>query len=67
MRARAILYCLKYGLLPWWVYEDKKHYDCGYWEHLWVNLVYAWRWLTYTETCSDIQFEKEVNGNESIQ
>lgn len=63
MRIKAIWNCLKYGLLPWWVYEKEKHYDSSYWQHLWINLTYAWRWLLWKETCSDIQFEKEINNN----
>lgn len=63
MRAKAIYHCLKYGLLPWWMYEDKKHYDFGYWQHLWINLCYAFKWATFRETESDIIFEKEVNNN----
>lgn len=63
MRIKAIWNCLKYGLLPWWTYEKEKHYNCGYWQHLWINLTYACRWLLCKETDSDIQFEKEINNN----
>jgi hypothetical protein len=59
MRLRAIFKCLYHGLTPWWVYEKKKHYDCGYWEHLWINICYAWRWMTLQETQDDIKFEKQ--------
>lgn len=57
MRIRAIYNALKHGILPWWMYEDARHYDCSYWYHLWTNLQYAWRWITGAETPDDIQFE----------
>jgi hypothetical protein len=61
MRANAIYSCLKYGLLPWWMYEDVKHYECSYISHLWLNIQYMCRWLTFQEYESDIEFEKEYN------
>lgn len=57
MRARAVLNALKYGFLPSRLYEDDPHHDLGYWTHLWMNLAYAWRWVTRTETASDRSFE----------
>lgn len=36
--------CLFYGIMPYWVYERRCHYDCTYWQHLLINLRYAiWR------------------------
>lgn len=57
-RARAIYNALKHGLLPWWMYERQRHYDCTYWEHLVINLKYACRWMMFTEDASDVEFEK---------
>lgn len=61
MRIRAIYKALKHGILPWWMYEDKKHYNGSYLQHLCINIQYAWRWITFNELESDIEFEKEVN------
>lgn len=63
VRLRAILYCLKFGLLPWWAYEATRHYNCSYWQHLLINAGYAWRWLSFQEDASDWQFEAETNNN----
>lgn len=62
MRIRAIYYCLKFGVLPWWCYERRRHYTCSYLDHLALNLRYAWRWITFQETAEDITFERQVNG-----
>jgi hypothetical protein len=61
MRIRAIIYALWFGLLPWQLYEKKKHYECSYLHHLWINIKYATRWLFYKETESDHEFELKVN------
>jgi len=61
MRARAIYRAIKHGVLPYWLYEKEKHYDCSYIEHLAINLRYAWRWITFTELKSDVSFEKSSN------
>lgn len=61
-RYRAVFCCLWFGVLPWWVYEAKPHYDCGYWAHLWLNLRYAWVWITGMETPEDDEFERTVNA-----
>jgi len=64
-RGRAIWFALKYGVLPWWMYESECHYEAegtsGYLSHLRVNLGLVWRWATLTETAADIAFEFEVN------
>lgn len=63
MRPRAIASCLFYGLAPWQLYEDECHYaPWGYWRHLWENVVYGVRWLTFRETAEDWEFEREVNA-----
>lgn len=62
-RVKAISYSLLYGLLPYWCYEKTKHYSCSYWYHLYINMKYALRWITFTEDNSDITFEQEVNKN----
>jgi hypothetical protein len=62
IRLRAIYYSLKHGLLPWWLYESTPHYDCSYWYHLWINMKYAARWLTFQEDEADWAFERETNG-----
>jgi hypothetical protein len=67
MRLRAILKALYHGLLPWWMYESKKHYECSYWQHLWINVIYAWRWLTFGEYESDVEFEKQINQSPKKQ
>jgi hypothetical protein len=61
MRIRAIYKCVVHGLLPYWMYEKQKHYTCSYLEHLAINIKYAWRWATFSETESDINFEKTTN------
>lgn len=61
MRARAILSCLYYGLMPWWVYERHRHYTCSWWAHLVINAKYAWRWITFREDEEDRTFERETN------
>jgi len=63
VRLRAIFYCLKFGLLPWWAYEKARHYECSYWQHLLINAEYAWVWLTFREDASDRAFEAETNQN----
>lgn len=61
MRIRTVYKALYHGIFPYWCYEKTKHYDCSYLTHLWINLTYAWRWLTFNEDESDIQFENETN------
>jgi hypothetical protein len=65
LRARAIWFALKYGVLPWWIYESECHYEAagasGYVPHLRVNLRLAWRWATFAESADDVAFEDEVN------
>jgi hypothetical protein len=58
IRAKAIFYALKYGLLPWWLYEDRCHHaGMGYFGHVWINLKQAGRWATWSETRDDVRFE----------
>jgi len=45
---RGIFDCIKYGLLPFWCYEKHKHYECSYWQHLLINIKYAW-WLIWNK------------------
>lgn len=61
MRLRAIYGALKYGILPWWMYERVKHYECSYWQHLRINLRYALRWALFKEDKSDVEFEIKTN------
>ena len=61
MRRRAIGCALYYGIMPWWVYEDESHYDCGYVRHLLLNLGYAARWACRREREEDREFERSVN------
>lgn len=61
MRVKIVLQAIKHGVLPWWMYEKQKHYDCTYLQHLWINIRYAWRWATFNELQTDIDFEN--NGN----
>lgn len=61
MRIKAIYCALKFGILPYWCYEQKRHYKCSYIQHLLINTKYAFRWFTFRESENDIQFEKETN------
>jgi hypothetical protein len=61
MRVKAIWNAFKHGILPWWCYESHKHYKGNYWAHLWLNIKYAWRWATFREFESDIDFENKTN------
>lgn len=61
MRLKAIFKAFYYGVLPYWAYERVKHYDCSYFTHFLINVKYAFRWLTFTEDESDIEFEKTIN------
>jgi hypothetical protein len=61
MRPKAILKALYHGILPYWFYEKERHYGCSYWQHLWINIQYAFRWATFREYESDIEFEKTNN------
>jgi hypothetical protein len=67
LRARAIWFALKYGVLPWWLYESECHYEAegasGYLAHLRVNLGLVLRWVTFTESADDVAFEREVNAD----
>lgn len=63
VRLKAIWYCIYFSVLPWWMYEKEKHYRCSYLYHLWINLSMIIRWITFTETDNDIEFEKTVNKN----
>jgi hypothetical protein len=62
IRRHAILCCLFYSLLPYWMYESQKHYRCSYWQHLRINLEYAWRWIKWDVDEVDYQFEKQYNS-----
>lgn len=58
IRARAIFFSLKYGALPWRLYEETCHYSgMGYFGHLWINLAQAARWIARRETADDRRFE----------
>jgi hypothetical protein len=64
IRIKAIYYCLKYGLLPYWLYEKECHYKgTSYLQHLLINIKYACVWITFNETEEDIEFEKAFNNN----
>jgi hypothetical protein len=62
-RFNAIRLALYYGLTPWYKYEAKKHYEGSYLRHALMNIGYAFKWLLFLETESDVQFEREVNNN----
>jgi hypothetical protein len=61
IRLKAILFALFYGFAPFWMYEKEKHYKCSYWLHLWINLKYAFRWISFKEDASDWEFERQTN------
>lgn len=65
IRRRAIFSAFVYGLAPWWLHEEKPHYDGGYLAHLLLNVRYGLRWLTHRETEEDLAFEIDVNGAEA--
>lgn len=68
MRLRAIACALFYGIAPWQLYESSSHYaPMGYFEHLFLNLGLALRWLTFGETAEDRSFELEVNSGERVR
>lgn len=60
---RAVFYSIKYGLLPYCMYESVKHYECSYWQHLKMNMQYAARWISGDVDESDYEFERETNKN----
>lgn len=63
-RLKAIYFCLKFGVLPFWMYEKECHYKgMTYFNHLVLNIKYALVWITFRETSEDIQFEAETNNN----
>ena len=57
MRIRAIFCCIYFSLVPWWIYEKKKHYRRTYWRHIKLNFGDAKTWLLRRETQEDIDFE----------
>ena len=61
MRIRAIFCCIYFSIVPWWIYEKKKHYGTNYLKHMKLNLTQIKVWLLKQETQEDIEFEKEVN------
>jgi hypothetical protein len=61
MRRRAIFRCIWHGLLPWWIYEDRPHYDCAWSGHAKINAAYAWRWITGEVDADDVAFEAKEN------
>ena len=63
MRIRAIFCCFYFSLMPWWIYEKKKHYDTHYLKHIKLNLSQIKVWLLKQETQEDIDFERETNTN----
>lgn len=63
VRVKAIVCALYYGILPWWMYENKKHFEGSYLHHLFINIGYAAMWLFFMETEDDRRFEKLVNNN----
>lgn len=64
IRIRAIYYSLKFGFLPWWLYESACHYrGMSYLEHLQLNINYALVWASRKETKQDYEFERDVNLN----
>lgn len=51
LRLKALFDCLWFGLLPYWVYESKCHYEgTSYFEHMMINVRVARKWLTFSET-----------------
>jgi len=65
-RIRAILKAPFHGILPWWMYEKKKHHGGSYWVHLWANLCLAYRWFFFLEDETDREFEKPKTVDDLI-
>ena len=63
MRIRAVFCCIYFSLMPWWIYEKKKHYDTNYLKHMKLNLSQIKVWLLKQETQEDLDFERETNTN----
>ena len=61
MRFRAIFCCLYFSILPWWIYENKKHYRRTYCKHIKLNFSQIKVWILSQETQEDIDFEREIN------
>jgi hypothetical protein len=49
--------------LPWWIYENKKHYRRTYCKHIKLNFEQIKIWLLKNETQEDVDFEREVNSS----
>lgn len=62
VRRRAIWRALRFGLMPWWLYESEKHHEGSWLHHSAVNVYYAARWAFGCETAEDRKFERETNG-----
>lgn len=63
MRLRAIASALWFGILPWWLYESKCHYQgMAYRAHLWMNLKMTARWASFREDEEDRDFERSTNA-----
>lgn len=63
IRVKAICFAIYHGFLPTWCYEKTPHHNTTYLKHLFINLKYAFRWLTFNEHPTDIEFERETNQN----
>ena len=63
VRGTAIRLAFYYGLMPWQVYEEKKHYQGSYLKHALMNIGYGLKWLCFLESKADREFEKTVNNN----
>lgn len=66
LRFRAIICALYYGILPWWLYEEEKHYKSSYFIHLISNIGYACKWLFFLESEEDQNFELQVNDTQEL-
>ena len=61
MRIRAIFCCIYFSVVPWWVYEKKKHYKSTYFKHIKLNFEQLKVWLLKQATEEDIEFEQQIN------
>lgn len=59
LRACAIVRCVYYAAVPWWVYEAEKHHRGTYLQHAWQNLAYARDWLLGTQSPDEEAFERD--------
>jgi len=62
LRLKAILDCIYFGLVPYWVYEERSHYGDtvkDYFYHIKINARVAWAWITFKESQEMVYLAKQ--------